>query len=197
MTSKGTVLIVEDQSGFRRIYEDVLMSDGYEVLIAEDGEKGWRLSKEKKPDLVLLDLGLPKMDGFEVLERMRADPDTKFIPVIIFSVMGEHKDIQKALEMGANDYTVKGFYTPRQILSKIKDLMSHVRVPETHIGFKVGFDSKLWDYGKLQREFGLPESNKCPHCASEIVIEVLPDFVREEAHWFSSRWVCSKCGKAF
>lgn len=197
MTSKGTILIVEDQAGFRRIYEDVLTSDGYEVLIAEDGEKGWRLSKEKKPDLVLLDLGLPKMDGFEVLERMRADADTKSIPVIIFSVMGEHKDIQRALEMGANDYTVKGFYTPRQILSKVKDLISHVKAPETRIGFKIGLDTKQWDFNKLREEFGLPEKNKCPKCEGDIVIEILPDFVREEVHWFSSRLACSKCGKGF
>jgi DNA-binding response OmpR family regulator len=197
MTSKGTILIVEDQAGFRRIYEDVLVSDGYEVLIAEDGEKGWLLSKEKKPDLVLLDLGLPKMDGFEVLGRMRADGDTKSIPVIIFSVMGEHKDIQKALEMGANDYTVKGFYTPKQVLSKIKDLMSRTKAPDTQVGFKIGFDPEQWDFGKLQAELGLPEKNICPHCGGEIVIEVLPDFVRDGAHWFSTRWVCSQCGKAF
>jgi DNA-binding response OmpR family regulator len=197
MTSKGTILIVEDQAGFRRIYEDVLVGDGYEVLIAEDGEKGWLLSKEKKPDLVLLDLGLPKMDGFEVLGRMRADAETKSIPVIIFSVMGEHKDIQRALEMGANDYTVKGFYTPKQVLSKIKDLMSRTKAPESQAGFKIGFDPNQWDFSRLQVEFGLPEKNKCPQCEGEIVIEVLPDFVREGSHWFSTRWVCSQCGKAF
>src|ERR1039458_1793294 len=120
MGDKGTILIVEDQEGFRQVYSDILAYDGYGVLTAEDGELGWEMAKEKKPDLVLLDLGLPKLDGFEVLQRLRADPETKEIPVIIFSVMGEQKDIQKALQMGANDYTVKGFYTPKQVLSKIK-----------------------------------------------------------------------------
>jgi DNA-binding response OmpR family regulator len=89
-----------------------------------DGEEGWETAKQKKPDLILLDLGLPKMDGFEVLRRIREDPETKKIPVIIFSVIGEQKDIQKALEMGANDYTVKGFYTPREILGKIKSVLT-------------------------------------------------------------------------
>ena len=116
--SKGTILIVEDQQGFRRIYRDVLENDGYQVLEAEDGEAGWNAAKDKKPDLILLDLGLPKIDGFEVLKRIRANDPTKSIPVIIFSVLGEQKDVNRGLELGANDYTVKGFYTPRQILKQ-------------------------------------------------------------------------------
>ena len=124
MESKEVILLVEDQEGFRRIYQDVLNADGYEVLTAMDGEEGWETAKQNKPDLILLDLGLPKMDGFEVLRRIREDPETKKIPVIIFSVIGEQKDIQKALEMGANDYTVKGFYTPREILGKIKSVLT-------------------------------------------------------------------------
>jgi DNA-binding response OmpR family regulator len=127
MNAKGTILIVEDQEGFRRIYEDLLTHEGYEVITAEDGEKGWRLSRERQPDLVLLDLGLPVMDGFEVLRRLREEETTRSIPVVIFSVMGEQQDIVKALGMGANDYTVKGFYTPRQILGKVKEFIGRER----------------------------------------------------------------------
>ncbi|HET9870014.1 MAG TPA: response regulator, partial [bacterium] len=96
--SKGTILIVEDQQGFRRIYRDVLENDGYQVLEAEDGEAGWEAARDKKPSLILLDLGLPKIDGFEVLKRIRADEGTKAIPVIIFSVLGEQKDVNRGLE---------------------------------------------------------------------------------------------------
>jgi DNA-binding response OmpR family regulator len=127
MSEKGTILIVEDQEGFRRIYEDLLTHEGYEVLTAEDGEKGWRLSHERKPDLILLDLGLPVMDGFEVLRRLKGEEATRSIPVVIFSVMGEQQDITKALGMGADDYTVKGFYTPRQILGKVQGLIGRER----------------------------------------------------------------------
>ena len=125
---KGTVLIVEDQKGFRQIYKDVLSSDGYQVLTAEDGEAGWQLSKEKKPHLILLDLGLPKLDGFEVLSRLRADRETKAIPVIIFSVLGEDKDIQKAMGLGANGYVVKGSTTPRQVLVKITEVLARMEL---------------------------------------------------------------------
>jgi len=118
-SKKGTILLVEDKAGFRRIYHDILVNDGYEALEAEDGEAGWELAKEKKPDLILLDLVLPKLNGFEVLKRIRAHKQTKEIPVIILSVLGEQKDIQKGLELGANDYTVKGLYSSREILRKI------------------------------------------------------------------------------
>jgi len=127
MNGKGTILIVEDQVGFRRIYEDLLTHEGYEVLTAEDGQKGWKLACEKRPDLLLLDLGLPVMDGFEVLRRLKGEEPTRSIPVVIFSVMGEQQDIAKALGMGADDYTVKGFYTPRQILGKVEGLIGRER----------------------------------------------------------------------
>jgi DNA-binding response OmpR family regulator len=120
MNPKVTILIVEDQLGFQMVYKDLLAGEGYEVLSALDGLAGWELALEKKPSLVLLDLGLPQLDGFEVLRRMRDNAETKTIPVIVFSVMGEKSSVNKAIGMGANDYTVKGFLTPRQVLGKIK-----------------------------------------------------------------------------
>ena len=123
MNSKGVVLLVEDQRGFRRIYEDVLSSDGYEVLTAEDGQIGWDSAKGKKPDVILLDLGLPKLSGLEVLQKIRADAQTRDIPVIIFSVTSEQADVDQALAMGANEYSVKGFDTPRKVLERIEKLL--------------------------------------------------------------------------
>ncbi len=195
MKNKGVILIVEDQEGFRRVYQDVLNADGYFVFTATDGETGWEMAKEKKPDLVLLDLGLPKIDGFEVLRRMREDPETKKIPVIIFSVMGEQKDIQKALDMGANDYTVKGFYTPRQILSKIKSVMTQADMKKHNSAYKVMIKPGREDAAKLQDEIGLTNGYECPECKLELVLEMYPDYVREGGHWFSSRLICPKCGK--
>ncbi len=197
MSGKGTILIVEDQEGFRNVYEDVLTNDGYEVLLAEDGQLGWDLAKEKKPNLILLDLGLPKLDGFEVLRRLRDDPETKTIPVIIFSVMGEQKDIKKALDMGANDYTVKGFYTPRQILSKIKTLVTRVETKNGANSYKVQIKEDKTDADKLREEIGLTGGYQCPNCMVELVLELFPDYVREGGHWFSGRLICPSCDKSF
>jgi DNA-binding response OmpR family regulator len=195
--SKGTILIVEDQQGFRRIYHDVLANDGYDVLEAEDGEAGWEAVKSKKPHLVLLDLGLPKIDGFEVLKKIRADAETKHIPVIIFSVLGEQKDVKKGLELGANDYTVKGFYTPRQILSKIKNLMNQVDMKKTVNSYKMKIQEAKEDAAKLQNEVGFTNGYQCPTCKVDMTLELFPDYVRNEGHWFTAHFICGKCGKAF
>jgi len=195
--SKGTILIVEDQQGFRRIYHDVLQSDGYDVLQAADGLEGWEMVKNQKPNLVLLDLGLPKMDGFEVLKRIREDAETKNIPVIIFSVLGEQKDVKKGLELGANDYTVKGFYTPRQILSKIKSLMTTVDIKKPIHSYKLKINETADDAPILHTEIGLTQGYQCPHCNNPMVLELFPDYVRNEGHWFTAHFSCPKCGKGF
>ena len=81
--NKGTILLIEDEESFRTIFGDVIRRDGYEILEAEDGEIGWKLAKDKKPDLVLLDLVLPKLRGLEVLKKIRSDETTTDIPVLI------------------------------------------------------------------------------------------------------------------
>lgn len=123
-TEKKKILIIEDQAGFRLIYRGVLESDGYEVLEAASGEKGWELAKTKIPDMILLDLILPDLSGYEVLTKIRDNEETKNIPVIIFSVLGSGKDIRKGLELGANDYRIKGDSSPAIILDKIRTLLS-------------------------------------------------------------------------
>jgi DNA-binding response OmpR family regulator len=195
--SKGTILIVEDQPGFRRIYHDVLLNDGYEVLEAQDGEEGWEMVKGHKPHLVLLDLGLPKIDGFEVLKRIRADAETSAIPVIIFSVLGEQKDVKKGLELGANDYTVKGFYTPRQILSKVRSLITQVEVRKNLNSYKLRIQEARDDAPQLQSEIGLTNGFQCPQCQIEMNLELFPDYVRNEGHWFTAHFTCPKCGRSF
>jgi DNA-binding response OmpR family regulator len=196
VNSKGTILIVEDQAGFRLIFQDLLTAEGYEVLIAEDGLAGWEMAKEKRPSLVLLDLGLPKLDGFEVLRRIRADEGTKNMPVIIFSVMGEQAEVDKAMEMGASDFTVKGFFTPRQILSKIRSLLVPLETQRNVIPYRVLVKAGGGGMDRLQKEIGLTEGYRCPACGAGVVVEMFPDFVREETHWFSSRLVCPECGKS-
>lgn len=122
--SKGKILIVEDEPGFRRIYKEVLETDGYTVVLAEDGERGLESASAESPDLILLDLRLPTMHGFEVLKKLKENEATKKIPVVIFSVMGEEDDIQEGLDLGAEDYAVKGFYSPREILKQVGAILT-------------------------------------------------------------------------
>jgi len=121
--AKGTVLIVEDETVFRLIYRGVLENEGFQVIEAEDGKKGWELAKSKTPDLILLDLILPGLTGYEVLEKIRHHEETKKIPVVVFSVLGESKDIDKAIDLGANYYRTKGIDSPTNIVGIIEDLI--------------------------------------------------------------------------
>jgi len=194
---KGTILIAEDQRGFRRVYRDVLERDGYEVLEAADGEEVWETIITQKPSLVLLDLGLPVLDGFKVLEKMRRSEQTKDIPVIIFSVLGEPRDVKKALDMGANDYSVKGFYTPRQVLSKIKDLLKHASHQNNLNSYRLVVNPERKSAGRLEEDLGLQDGLKCPSCNAAMEAEFFPDYARSDGHWFAARLVCPSCGKAF
>ncbi len=195
--TKGLILICDDQRGFRRIYRDVLEQDGYQVLEASTGEEGWDAILEHKPDLVLLDLGLPVMDGFQVLEKMRRSTQTQDIPVIIFSVLGEPRDVQKAIQMGANDYTVKGFYTPRQILSKVRDLMHNRQKRSAANSYHLQIQAELKDEPILRNDLGLVDGLQCPSCHFPLDAEFFPDYARADGHWFAARFTCPKCGKPF
>lgn len=117
------VLIVEDKASFRQIYRDALESAGYAVIESDDGHKAWDLVKSAKPDLILLDIIIPGKDGFSLLEQVRAEEDTKHIPVIILSVLGESGDIHTGFQAGANDYVVKGSESPADVVKRIDAML--------------------------------------------------------------------------
>jgi DNA-binding response OmpR family regulator len=194
---KSTILILEDQRGFRRIYHDLLEKEGYGVLEGANGEEGWDIIIKQKPDLVLLDLGLPLQDGFQVLEKIRRSDQTKHIPVIIFSALGEPRDVQRALQMGANDYTVKGFYTPRQILTKIKDILHDTNLKKTITSYRLIIREAQKDAARLEQDLGLESGFQCPACNANMDVEFFPDFARSDGRWFSSRFICPDCNQAF
>ena len=115
-----TILIIEDDKFLRELVIQKLIKEGYETSEAVDGEEGIKKIKEEKPDLILLDLILPGIDGFEVLSKMREDPALAQIPVIILSNLGQKDDVEKGLKMGAIDYLIKAHFTPGEIIEKIK-----------------------------------------------------------------------------
>jgi len=114
------ILVIEDDKFLRKVINKKLSREGYEVIEAVDGEKGLKAIKEEKPDLILLDIILPEMDGFEVLAEIKEDPVLSQIPVIILSNLGEKKEVEKGLKMGAKDYLIKAHFTPGEIMDKIE-----------------------------------------------------------------------------
>lgn len=117
------ILIIEDDDFFRELIRKKLLSKDFDVLEAVDGEKGVETMKEKKPDLVLLDLLLPNIDGFEVLLKVKADPSISSTPIIILSNLGQQEDIERGLKLGAVDYLIKSQFDIDQIIGKIKTIL--------------------------------------------------------------------------
>jgi DNA-binding response OmpR family regulator len=117
------ILIVEDDKFLRELISQKLLKEGYDISEAVDGEKGLKAIKNEKPDLVLLDLILPGMDGFEVLTKVKEDTATAQVPIIILSNLGQKDDIERGLKLGAIDYLIKAHFTPGEIIEKIKSVI--------------------------------------------------------------------------
>ena len=114
------ILFVEDEEALQRTLGDLLKSEGYEVVSAMDGETGLQMSKTEKPDLILLDLILPKLHGFDVLRKIKDDEATKDIPLIVLTNLEGMGDVEKALELGATTYLVKANYSLDEVLEKVR-----------------------------------------------------------------------------
>ncbi len=117
------ILVVEDDKFLRELIIQKLIKEDYETLEAVDGEEGIKKIKEEKPDLVLLDLILPGIDGFEVLSKKKEDSSLDQIPVIILSNLGQKEDVERGLKLGAVDYLIKAHFTPGEIIEKAKNAL--------------------------------------------------------------------------
>ena len=117
------ILLIEDEPTLQKTVSEILSQEGYKILKALDGETGLSLAKSEKPDLILLDLILPKKNGFEVLKGLNEDPETADIKVMILTNLEGSKDIEKALELGATSYLVKSNYNLEDVVAKIKSLL--------------------------------------------------------------------------
>jgi CheY-like chemotaxis protein len=114
------VLLIEDDEFAAEMYRLRLTGDGYEVVVARDGQEGLDLASSVMPDFVYLDIRLPVLDGFEVLERLRANPATAHIPVIIVSNYGEEEVRERGLQLGALEFLVKSDTTPARLSGSVE-----------------------------------------------------------------------------
>lgn len=117
------ILIIEDDDFLRSLAVTKLEKEGFSVAMAADGKAGIDQVANDLPDLIILDLMLPVMDGFAVLEHLKSDESAKAAKVIVFSNLGEDSDIKKCLDMGANDYLIKANFTLDELVEKIKGLL--------------------------------------------------------------------------
>ncbi len=117
------ILIIEDDKFLRELIVKKLKDESYDLIEAADGEEGFEKIGKEHPDLVLLDLILPGMDGFEVLEKVKDDASLSSVPVIILSNLGQREEVERGLKLGAVDYMIKAHFTPGEIVEKIKEIL--------------------------------------------------------------------------
>ena len=122
MNNNKKVLVVEDEATLQKALNDVLIQEGYDVLSALDGALGLELALKEELDLILLDIILPKMDGFEVLKKLKEEGSQT--PIIILTNLSDINDIQKALDLGATTYLVKADFHLSDVLKKVKETIS-------------------------------------------------------------------------
>jgi len=116
------ILIIEDDDFFRGLISKKLLFEGFDMYMAVNGEEGIKKVQEIKPSLILLDLLLPTIDGFEVLSKIKNDPEISSLPVIILSNLDNKEDIDRGLKLGASDYLIKSQFTPEMIVEKVKNI---------------------------------------------------------------------------
>jgi two-component system alkaline phosphatase synthesis response regulator PhoP len=144
------ILIIEDEESILMALEDNLRLEGYEVACGEDGEQGLSMAKEHNFDLIILDIMLPKMDGFEVCKHLRKDGIVT--PILMLTAKGQEIDKVLGLELGADDYVTKPF-SPRELLARIKALLRRTEQ------FQKGIES--FKFGDVEVDFGKYEVKKC------------------------------------
>ncbi len=114
------ILIVEDEEVLLKLLEQKLIKEGYQVKIARNGEEGLAELKDEKPDLILLDIMMPKMGGFEMMERINQDQSLRGIPVVIISNSGQPVELSRAKELGVKDWLIKTDFDPQEVIDKVK-----------------------------------------------------------------------------
>lgn len=128
------ILIVEDDDVLREVLADKLTQEGYGARNAVDGVEALEQMRKQKPDLILLDILMPRKDGMEVLEEMQGDPELAPIPVIIISNSGQPVEIKRARELGARDFLIKAIFDPAEVLEKVRKVLQHDTLSDQSFG---------------------------------------------------------------
>ena len=118
------VLIVEDDPLMSRMYQKIFTFEGYEVVLANDGQEGLDQARAGKPTVMLLDVMMPKMNGLQVLEKLKADPETKSIPVVMLTNLAGEQDAENALTKGAIKYIIKSEHEPKEVADMVKEILA-------------------------------------------------------------------------
>lgn len=188
-----SVLIVEDTELLRRMYVDSLKEEGFNVTAAADGLEALSILRSATPDLILLDLVMPKMSGLEVLEVIKKDDRLRDIPVLILSNPLEDADMERGLELGATDYLIKSEMRVADVAARISEVLKGGG--ERPASYTVYLRDHDGDIDSLVEDAGLRRRLWCPACEVELALQMFPQ--KEKAGWYEAHLMCPMCGREY
>jgi CheY-like chemotaxis protein len=185
------ILLVEDSKVVQQIYRNKLTLEQFFVITADNGMEAIKILSTEIPDIILLDLMMPVMDGYKVLQVVKTDPRLSHIPVLVFSAKGQPEEVEKALSLGAVGYIVKATTKPNEVVEQIKKILSQKPEVQEIKRYVVEIKENIHDAKNLVSDFKLNDM-RCQKCQTPILLELIPDFSHEEP-WFSGRFFCPTC----
>jgi DNA-binding response OmpR family regulator len=188
---KYQVLLVEDSKAIQQMYRNKLILEQFAVVTADNGMEAIKALSMSKPDIILLDLMMPIMDGYKVLQVVKTDQKFKGIPVIVFSAKGQPDEVEKALNLGASDYIVKSITKPNEVGAKIRTILARKPAEQKVTEYRVEIKEDVYDAKSLSDDFKL-NGFKCPKCQVPILLDLVPDF-SHETPWFCGKFYCPRC----
>ena len=196
---KSKILIIEDDPMLQKLYSDKLTIEGYEVDLAKDGQEGLNKALNNNPDLVLLDINLPKISGWYILDELKKTPRTHKTPVIILSNRGKEEEIERGIKLKADDYIVKVFSTPMHVVEKIQKHLSKRKVLKNSIiglaRYRINIQTSQSDARQLAHDFAFNTSYSCNPCRTQLVLEIVHDHTFPgPGNRFLAQFICTKCG---
>jgi DNA-binding response OmpR family regulator len=184
------ILVFEDDKFFSELYQKILEQEKFVVRVAADGEEGVEILKKHKPDLIIMDLMLPRMKGYEAIWRIRADSHTSRIPILVVSAHDQPEEVKKAMLMGANDFLVKGKSNLSEMISKVQTLLK--KTPERH--YRIEIIETVLDAPSLAQSLGIDQDYRCADCGKPMVLDLTVKGENGNRE-LRGNFVCSSCRK--
>lgn len=188
---RNKILLVEDSKVVQQMYRNKLIFEQFNVLTADNGMEAIKILSQEKPDLILLDLMMPIMDGYKVLQVVKTDPRLANIPVLVFSAKGQSEEVEKALNLGAAGYIVKATTKPNEVVEQIRKVLSQKPKVQELTRYVVEIRENSYDAKKLSSDFDLNDL-RCRKCNAPLLLELIPDF-SHETPWFTGKFFCPRC----
>ena len=188
---RNKILLVEDSKVVQQMYRNKLIFEQFNVLTADNGMEAIKILSQEKPDLILLDLMMPIMDGYKVLQVVKTDPRLANIPVLVFSAKGQSEEVEKALNLGAAGYIVKATTKPNEVVEQIRKVLSQKPKVQELTHYVVEIRENSYDAKKLASDFDLNDL-RCRKCNAPLLLELIPDF-SQETPWFTGKFFCPRC----